>query len=189
MKTPYRAVSNERLRRWFACVMFNQHYSVCTPSMHYGWGTSWTTSSPFVLPGAPVTSQEKPHGPATGLTVPKGELLIRPVASPLRYAIVCTVCTCTGQTITQVHIRTYLQWCLLRRPTLIFVLETCMRFTKFEWVRILIPHWEYKLLNCSQWIRLNLKTRHCHCSCVIIQWWMVTNGFNKPNIPKIHLDI
>lgn len=58
--TPYGAGLNERQRCWFACVVFNQQFSVCTPFMHYGWGTSWTTSSPFVLPDAPVTSQEKP---------------------------------------------------------------------------------------------------------------------------------
>lgn len=28
----------------FACVVFNQQFSVCTPFMHYGWGTWWTTS-------------------------------------------------------------------------------------------------------------------------------------------------
>lgn len=44
----------------FACVVFNQQFSACTPFMHYGWGTCWTTSSAFVLPDAPVTSQEKP---------------------------------------------------------------------------------------------------------------------------------
>lgn len=44
----------------FACVVFNHKFSACTPFMHYGWGTRWTTSSAFVLPDAPVTSQEKP---------------------------------------------------------------------------------------------------------------------------------
>lgn len=56
VKTPYREASNERRHWWFARVVFNQHYSVCTPFMHYGWDTSWTTSSPFVLSDAPVTS-------------------------------------------------------------------------------------------------------------------------------------
>lgn len=59
-QTPCWVVLNERQRCWFACVVFNQQFSVCTPFMHYGWGTSWTTSSSFVLPDAPVTSQEKP---------------------------------------------------------------------------------------------------------------------------------
>lgn len=59
-QTPCWVVLNERQHCWFACVVFNQQFSVCTPFMHYGWGTSWTTSSSFVLPDAPVTSQEKP---------------------------------------------------------------------------------------------------------------------------------
>lgn len=56
LKTPSWEAINERWHWWFACVVFNQQYSVCTPFMHYGWDTSWTTSSPFVLPDAPVTS-------------------------------------------------------------------------------------------------------------------------------------
>lgn len=111
--TPYRAVSNTRQHWWFACVVFNQQYSVCTPFMHYGWGTSWTTSSPFVLPDAPVTSYEKPHGPVTALTgwdtVPLGELLIRPVASSLCDPIMYTVCVYKDM---DKHTPTHLQCCL-----------------------------------------------------------------------------
>lgn len=44
-----RDVSNGSQRWWFARVVFNQHYSVCTPFMHYGWDTSRTTSTAFVL--------------------------------------------------------------------------------------------------------------------------------------------
>lgn len=65
---PLTSSVSQRQLGWFACVAFNQHYSVCTPFLHYGWGTSWTTNSPFVLLDSLVTSQEKLHGPVCDCT-------------------------------------------------------------------------------------------------------------------------